>query len=119
MRCYASIPTAIAHGLYNACCDHGMIMPWIVGGLSLLVAIGLVEAFLEEQVKSGACQNPSDLVNDALRGIREQQHKSFEVTPELEAWLLEAADTPTSPLTGTDFDSVRERVRARTKSAAS
>ena len=30
-----------------------------------------VEAFLEEQVKSGACQNPSDLVNDALLSIRE------------------------------------------------
>src|SRR5213080_2628201 len=70
-----------------------------------------VEAFWEEQVKSGACQNPSDLVNDALRSIREQQHKSFEVTPELEAWLLEASDKPLTPLTREDFDRIRKKLR--------
>jgi len=35
-------------------------------------------------------------------------------SPELEKWLLEAADSPTSPLTHEDFNSIRERVRNRT-----
>jgi len=35
----------------------------------------------------------------------------------LEAWLLEAAEKPSSLLTRDDFASIRERVRERTKSA--
>jgi Arc/MetJ-type ribon-helix-helix transcriptional regulator len=72
-----------------------------------------VEEFLEEQVRTGVCADASELANDVLRSVREQQRKPFEVTPELEAWLLEAADKPTTPLTGADFDGIRERVRAR------
>ena len=49
MLLVASIPTAIAHGLYNACCLQGEILLWVVGGLSLLVAHRAVEAFLEEK----------------------------------------------------------------------
>ena len=40
--------------------------------------------------------------------------KHFTVTPELEAWLLEAEDKPTTPLTSNDFAAIRERVRAKT-----
>ena len=78
-----------------------------------------VEDFLQNQVLSGVCADPSELVNDVIRSIREQQQKPLEVTPELEAWLLEAADQPATPLTGADFDVIRERVRARTQSTAS
>jgi Arc/MetJ-type ribon-helix-helix transcriptional regulator len=78
-----------------------------------------VEDFLQNQVRSGVCADPSELVNDVIRSIREQQQKPLEVTPELEAWLLEAADQPATPLTEADFDSIRERVRARTQSTAS
>ena len=77
-----------------------------------------VENFLQDQVRSGICADASELVNDALRALREQQQKPFEITPELETWLLEAADQPTTPLTATDFNVIRERVRARTKSSA-
>ena len=77
-----------------------------------------VENFVQDQVRSGICADASELVNDVLRALREQQEKSFEVTPELEAWLLEAADQSTTPLTKADFDAIRERVRARTKSSA-
>ena len=76
-----------------------------------------VEAFLLGQVRSGVCADASELVNDVLRCIRDQQQKPFEVTPELEAWLLEAADRPVTPLTRDDFTSIRERVRAHTPSA--
>jgi putative addiction module CopG family antidote len=78
-----------------------------------------VEDFLAEQVRSGHCSNASELVNDVLRSLRDQQKTPFEVTPELETWLLEAADSPKSPLTHDDFNSIRERVRNRAKSKKS
>ena len=76
-----------------------------------------VEDFLEDQVRAGISADASELVNDIMRSVREQQQKPFEVTPELEAWLLEAADQPTTPLTKADFDGIRERVRSRAKSS--
>ena len=78
-----------------------------------------VEDFLQDQVRSGVCTDADELVNDVLRFVRDQQQKPFEVTPELEAWLLEAADQPATPLTGAYFDTIRERVRARSQSPAS
>ena len=77
-----------------------------------------VEAFLQDQVRAGVSANPSELVNDVLRSVRAQQQQFFAVTPELEAWLLEAADKPVSPLTATDFNGIRERVQTRVKSRA-
>jgi len=77
-----------------------------------------VEDFLLDQVRSGVCADASELVNDLLRSVRDQQQKPFEVTPALEAWLLEAADKTVTPLTRDDFTSIRERVRARTQSGA-
>jgi len=47
-----------------------------------------------------------------------QKLKPFMVTPELETWLLEAADKPVSLLTAADFIGIRERVRTRVESAA-
>jgi Arc/MetJ-type ribon-helix-helix transcriptional regulator len=75
-----------------------------------------VEDFLEEQVQAGNCADASNLVNDVLRSLRDQQFRPFPVTPELEAWLLEAAEKPVSPLTAADFMSIRKRARARVKS---
>jgi len=78
-----------------------------------------VEAFLQEQVQGGVCANPSELVNDTIRSLRELQRMPFKITPELEAWLLESADKPSTPLTKGDFDALRERVRSRACSPAS
>jgi Arc/MetJ-type ribon-helix-helix transcriptional regulator len=75
-----------------------------------------VEDFLQNQVRDGVCSDASELVNDLLRSVRDQRQKPFDLTPELENWLLQAADQPTTPLTRADFDSIRERVRARHKS---
>jgi len=72
-----------------------------------------VEDFLQAEVRRGVCADASELVNDVIRSIQGQQQRPFEATPELESWLLEAADKPASPLTKKDFDSIRERVRAR------
>jgi hypothetical protein len=56
-----------------------------------------VEDILEKQVRAGVCAAPGEFVNDLVRSIREQQQKSFEVTPELETWLLQAAEKPFGP----------------------
>ena len=58
-----------------------------------------VEDFLAEQVRTGASGDASELVNDLIRSLRDQQQTAFQVTPELEAWLLEAADETATPLT--------------------
>jgi hypothetical protein len=71
-----------------------------------------VEAFLREQVRTGACDDATDLANELLRSVRDQQLKPFAVTPDLEAWLLEAGDKPTTPLTAADFRGIRERLGA-------
>ena len=72
-----------------------------------------VEDFLQDQVRSGVCTDASELVNDVIRSLREQQRKFFDLTPELEAWLLAAADKPVTPLAKADFNGIRERVRAK------
>ena len=72
-----------------------------------------VEAFVEEQVRAGVCPDASTLVNDVLRSLSEHRQQPFATTPELEAWLLEAADSPTTPLIPADFDAIRSRVRVR------
>jgi Arc/MetJ-type ribon-helix-helix transcriptional regulator len=77
-----------------------------------------VEDFLQGQVQAGACNDASHLVNDVLRSLRDQQSKPFAFTPGLEAWLLEAADQPATPLTAADFTGIRERARRRVKSPA-
>jgi Arc/MetJ-type ribon-helix-helix transcriptional regulator len=77
-----------------------------------------VEAYLQEQVEAGVCASASELVNDAIRSLRELQRTSLKITPELEAWLLESADKPSTPLTKRDFTAIRERVRVRTGSTA-
>jgi Arc/MetJ-type ribon-helix-helix transcriptional regulator len=78
-----------------------------------------VERFLQEQVRAGVCAEASDPVNDVFRSLREQPREPLEVTPELEAWLLASADQPVTPLTGKDFEAIRERVRARVASSPS
>ena len=77
-----------------------------------------VEEFLADQVRSGVCADASELVNDVLRSLRGQQTQPFEASPELEAWLLEAADKPVTPLTRADFDSIRKRIRTRRNPSA-
>jgi Arc/MetJ-type ribon-helix-helix transcriptional regulator len=77
-----------------------------------------VEDFLQDQVRSGACADASELVNDIIRSLREQQRRLFQITPELEAWLMEAGDKPVTPLEKSDFDAIRDWVRMRLKTSA-
>jgi len=77
-----------------------------------------VEDFLQEQVREGICADASDLVNSVLRAIRDQKFSPFTVTPELEAWLLEAADQPVTLLTSADFAGIRERFERRIRPSA-
>ncbi len=75
-----------------------------------------VEEFLQNQVRAGVCDTPDKLINDLVRSVRDQQHRPFEVTPELEKCLLEAADKPTTPLTSNDFAAIRARGLGTSKS---
>lgn len=72
-----------------------------------------VEKFLKQQVRSGEDAEAADFVNNALRFLRDHQSKVFKVTPDLEAWMLQAADQPTTPLTHADFEGIRKRGRKR------
>jgi Arc/MetJ-type ribon-helix-helix transcriptional regulator len=69
--------------------------------------------FLQDQVRAGVCSSASEFVNDVVRSVREGQRAPLDITPELEAWLLASAEEPATPLTGKDFDGVRERVKGR------
>ena len=98
-------------------CRFDSLLPWRES-IPMTIALAKdVEDFLAELVRAGVCTDPSELANDVLRSLREQQHRSFAVTPELEAWLLEVADHPVTPLTTGDFDGIRERVRARAQAS--
>jgi Arc/MetJ-type ribon-helix-helix transcriptional regulator len=84
--------------------------------LAMTIALAKdVEKFLREQVRAGVAADPSELANDVLRCVRDQQRKPFEITPQLETWLLEAADQPATPLTKADFDGIRQRARKRNR----
>jgi Arc/MetJ-type ribon-helix-helix transcriptional regulator len=76
-----------------------------------------VEEFLQEQVRAGIAGDASELANAVLRCLRDQQRRPFEITPQLEAWLLESADQLATPLTKADFDGIRQRARKRRLSA--
>jgi hypothetical protein len=60
-----------------------------------------------EQIK----ELPADEQAEVARFIvgQDDSCKPFDVTPELESWLLEAADKPASPLTKADFAAIRQR----------
>jgi hypothetical protein len=78
-----------------------------------------VEKFLRERLRSTPSVDANELVNDILRSVGKLQQRRFEVTPELEEWLLASADSVVTPLTSGDFEGIRERVRARTSTAGS
>lgn len=42
------VPIALIHGLYNTLCQHGENGCWLVGGLSLLAAVFVVESYLKK-----------------------------------------------------------------------
>lgn len=72
-----------------------------------------VETFVQAQVKAGVSSSAADLVNDAIRAFSVQSERPFGHDAEIEAWLLEAAEGATTPLTPSDFAVIRERVRGR------
>ena len=72
-----------------------------------------VESFIEDQVRTGACTDATTLVNDVLRSLVENHRLPISPSPELESWLLEAADGDAAPLFSADFEGIRARVGAR------
>ena len=58
-----------------------------------------IDEFLEDQLE----------LTDEVKMKLEQSHREF--NSGLETWLLEAADKPATPLTKSNFDDIRKRVR--------
>lgn len=56
--------------------------------------------------------------DDVLCYVQDQQLRPFAVTPELEAWLLEAAGKPATPLAEANFRGIRQRAHARIRPPA-
>ena len=53
-----------------------------------------VEDFLADQVRAGVCADASELVNDVIRSLREQQQKTFASRPN---WNRGCSQRRTSP----------------------
>ena len=70
-----------------------------------------IDDFLEGQLEL------TDEVKAKLDQSRREIGKPFEVAPELETWLLEAANKPTTHLTKADFTAISDRVRAKISAA--
>ena len=77
-----------------------------------------VELFIREQVRAVDSDDANALVNDLLRSLNDQRRQTFETSPEFEAWLLQAAGTPTTPLTSKDFEVIRQKAKGRAKSSS-
>ena len=76
-----------------------------------------VESLVQQQTVSAGCPSADVLVNDLLRAMCSQQHAPGEWSPETEAWLLEASDSPVTPLSAGDFNAIREKTRVRLAAA--
>lgn len=74
-----------------------------------------VEDYLRERLAAGPAANLDELANDLLRTICELQRQPVAIGKELEDWLLQAADEPTTPLTAEDFENLREKIASRAK----
>ncbi len=70
--------------------------------------------FVKSKVRGGGYINASDVVREALRILQRQERYE---DPNLEAYLLEAARQPQTPLTHADFMRVRRRGFARLQKA--
>ena len=69
-----------------------------------------LEGFVKSKVRGGGYANASAVVREALRILQRQECCE---DPHLEAYLLEAARQPQTPLTHADFKRVRRRGLAR------
>ena len=65
-----------------------------------------LEEFVKSKVRAGGYANASEVVREALRILQRQERYE---DPKLEAYLLEAARQPQTPLTHADFKRVRRR----------
>jgi hypothetical protein len=62
-----------------------------------------------EQIKGLPADEHAQVVKFIIG--QDDSYKPFNVTPELESWLLEAENKSVTPLTKADFAGIRERAR--------
>ena len=73
--------------------------------------------FVEEKVKSGRYESRSEVVRAALRLMEtvETRQEPLPYIPNLEEKLLEGLASPASPLTKSDWQNLRKRVREQVR----
>jgi putative addiction module CopG family antidote len=72
-----------------------------------------IEDFVQAKVSSGGYEKADDVVLAALRNWQGEETLAQYDQDELEAWLLEAADSPRSPWRREELDAIMERLRAK------
>jgi putative addiction module CopG family antidote len=72
-----------------------------------------LERFVTVKIRSGGYTDASEVVREALRGLRNQDDPAEYDSPELAALLLPAVRGPHRPLTSRHFAQLRRRARRR------
>jgi putative addiction module CopG family antidote len=72
-----------------------------------------LEKFVAVKVRAGGYASASEVVREALRGLRTQDDPAEYDSPELAALLLPAVRGPHRPLTAQKFAQLRRRARRR------
>jgi hypothetical protein len=70
----ACLPSVLLHGLYDACCLHGEVWPWIIGALSLAIALAILSSVPVEQqmvlAASGGADRADVIAASGSRDVR-------------------------------------------------
>ncbi len=73
--------------------------------------------YIEREVAKGTFPTAAAAVAEAVSEYRVNRIDPNEDSPELEAWLLEAIDSPMTPYSFADLEEVRQKVLARRHAA--
>ncbi|MGG6265441.1 ribbon-helix-helix domain-containing protein [Leptolyngbya sp. AN03gr2] len=73
--------------------------------ISIILSESLTN-YLQSQIAAGRYATPSDYIQDLIQ--QDQARKAH-----LESLMLEALDSPASPMTQTDWDTIRSAVRQK------
>jgi antitoxin ParD1/3/4 len=73
------------------------------------------ENFVEDLIESGRYGNSSEVVRAGLRELEKAEQRAALNIPDLDEKLLAGIRSPAKPLTGADFNRIRQRTRRKLK----
>ena len=71
--------------------------------------------FVADLIESGRYGNSSEVVRAGLRALEKAEQQAALKIPDLDNKLLAGIRSPAKPLTGADFDRIRNRTRLKLK----